>query len=236
MGTPHMSANRGDVAETIFLPGDPLRAKFIAENFLTDVVCYNTVRNMFGYTGLYKGRRISAQGTGMGIPSISIYVNELINEYGCQNLIRVGTAGGLREDAKVRDIVLAMSACHDSATNNIRFRGMTYAPTANFELLNHAYNAAKKRGLSVKVGPIFSTDTFYNDDPNEFKIWADHGVAAVEMEAAALYTLAAKYQRRALCICTISDNLVTHESMSPENREKSLREMIEIGLESTESF
>ena len=191
---------------------------------------------MFGFTGRYKGRRISVQGTGMGIPSISIYANELMTEYGCKNLIRVGTAGGLREDIKVRDLVLAMSAAHDSRTNDIRFRGATYCPTANFELLYNAYNYAKQKGVSTHVGQIFSTDTFYNDDPEEFKMWAKHGVMAVEMEAAALYTLAAKHQCRALCMCTISDNLVTHESMSPEDREKSLKQMIEIALESTASL
>ncbi|MEI6285214.1 MAG: purine-nucleoside phosphorylase [Bacillota bacterium] len=236
MGTPHIGANIGDIAETILLPGDPLRAKLIAETYLTDVVQYNKVRNMFGYTGYYQGRRVSVQGTGMGIPSISIYVNELITTYGCQNLIRIGTAGSLRADVKVRDIVLGMSAAHDSAINNIRFRGMTYCPTADFTLLNNAYNAAMSKNLSVRVGQIMSADTFYNDDPEEYIIWANHGVMAVEMEAAGLYTLAAKHNRRALCICTISDSLVTHESMSADDRQNSLQQMIEIALESTKAL
>lgn len=236
MATPHIGANPGDIAETILLPGDPLRAKLIAETYFTDVVQYNRVRNMFGYTGYYQGRKISVQGTGMGVPSISIYVNELIREYGCQNLIRIGTAGSLRADVKVRDIILGMSAAHDSGINDIRFRGMTYCPTADFKLLNSAYNAATSKSLPVRVGQILSTDTFYNDDPEEYKIWANHGVMAVEMEAAALYTLAAKYNRRALCICTISDSLVTHESMSAEDRQNSLQQMIEVALESTKAI
>lgn len=232
MSTPHISANKGEIAEIILLPGDPLRAKFIAENYLENTVCYSSVRNMLGFTGLYKGKRISVQGTGMGIPSISIYVNELINEYNCRKFIRIGTAGGLSPDVKVRDIILAMSASHDSNFNNIRFKGMTYCPTADFTLLNNAYKISLNMGLNPIVGPIISSDTFYNDDKKEYKIWSEYKVLAIEMEAAALYTYAAKYNRQALCICTISDSLVSYESISSQDRQLALKKMIEIALNS----
>jgi purine-nucleoside phosphorylase len=227
----HIGGKRGDIAETVLLPGDPLRAKFIADNFLENVVCYTEVRGMLGFTGTYKGKKISVQGTGMGLPSISIYVNELINDFGCQNLIRIGSCGGLQEDVKVRDIVLAQGACTDSSMNKLAFKGMDYAPIANFELLKSAYDIGMKLKAPIKVGNIFSADTFYNDDEEEWKIWARAGVLAVEMEAAALYRLAAKFRKKALGIMTVSDHLVTKEALSAQERQTTFKQMMEIGLE-----
>ena len=165
MATPHLGAKKGDIAETVLLPGDPLRAKYIAETFLEDVVQYNNVRGMLGFTGTYKGKRVSVQGTGMGVPSIGIYTHELINEYGCKNLIRIGTAGSLQEDVKIRDVVIAMAASTDSAINKLRFNGADYAPTASAELLFKAYEAGKAKGLNMKPGNVLTSDTFYGDDP-----------------------------------------------------------------------
>ncbi|WP_066504822.1 purine-nucleoside phosphorylase [Abyssisolibacter fermentans] len=227
----HIGAKKGDIAETILLPGDPLRAKYIADNFLDNVFCYNEVRGMYGYTGEYKGKRISVQGTGMGIPSISIYVNELITEYGVKNLIRIGTCGSVREDIKVRDVILAMSASTTSHINRLRFNGMDFAPTANFDLLLKAYNIAKEKNLDVKCGNVLTSDLFYGDDPNAWKHWASFGVLAVEMETAGLYTLAAKYGVNALSVLTISDSIVTGEKTTSQEREKTLNDMIEIALE-----
>lgn len=228
--TIHLNAKPGQIAETVLLPGDPLRAKFIAEHFLEDVAQHNTVRGMNGYTGTYQGHRVSVQGTGMGIPSISIYVHELINEYGCKNLIRIGSCGALQPDLKLMDVVLAQATSTDSHINRLRFSGMDYAPTADFGLLLKAYQAAEQKGIDVHVGNILSSDTFYSDDPDSWKIWADFGVLAVEMEAAGLYTLAAKFGVRALAICTVSDNIVHQQAISSEARETALRNMIEIGL------
>jgi len=230
----HIAAKQGDIANTILLPGDPLRAKFVAETFLENIVCYNEVRGMFGFTGTYKGKRVSVQGTGMGIPSISIYANELITEYGVQNLIRIGTCGAMQEDIHLKDVILAMSASTDSSMNKIRFNNMDFAPTASFSLLLRAYNNAVKADIPVKVGNIFSTDTFYGDNPEDWKHWAEFGVLAVEMEAAALYTLAAKYKVNALAILTVSDSLITHELSTAEERQKTFRKMIEIALETAE--
>ena len=203
----HIAAKAGEIAEAVLLPGDPLRAKFIAETFFENPVRYSEVRNMFGYTGMYKGKRVSVQGTGMGIPSISIYVNELFKDYGVKKAIRVGTAGSLQEHVKIRDLVIAMSASTDSAVNQIRFSGMGYAPTSSFNLLKKAYDAAVARGWTPHVGPVLSSDSFYTEDPEQWKLWAKFGVLAVEMEAAELLTLAAKYKREALAILTISDSL-----------------------------
>jgi len=225
MGTPHIGANRGDVAETILLPGDPLRAKYIAETFLEDVVQYNNVRGMLGFTGTYKGKKISVQGTGMGIPSIGIYSYELITEFGVKNLIRIGTAGSYQEDVKIRDVVIAMSASTDSSINKLRFNGADYAPTASPDLVFKAYEIAKKKGLNVKAGNVFTSDTFYGDDPNEF------GVLCVEMETAQLYTTAAKLGVNALTLLTISDSFITHEVTSAEERQTTFNEMIEVALE-----
>lgn len=230
----HIGAKPGDIAETILLPGDPMRAKFVAENMLDNAVCYNQVRGMLGFTGAYHGKRVSVQGTGMGIPSISIYVNELISEYGVKNLIRIGTCGALQPDLKLRDILLAMSASTDASFNKLRFGGKDYAPTASFLLLKKAYDAARQKDIAVKVGNILSSDTFYVDNPDSWKIWADFGVLAVEMETAALYTLAARFGANALTILTVSDSLVTHQAESSEAREKAFIQMAEIALEVVE--
>lgn len=230
MSTPHIEAKQGDIAETILLPGDPLRAKYIAETFLENPVCYNEVRNMLGYTGTYKGKKISVQGTGMGIPSISIYATELMKEYNVQNLVRVGTCGAIQKDVKIRDVILSMSASTDSQTNKKVFGNMDYAPTANFELLKKAYDAGVEKGLQLKVGNVFSADIFY-DDYAEHEKWAQYGILAVEMEAAALYTLAAKYGRKALAILTVSDHILTGEATSPEERQTTFNQMIEVALE-----
>ncbi|MEZ4631282.1 MAG: purine-nucleoside phosphorylase [Deinococcales bacterium] len=231
MSTPHISAKAGDIAETILLPGDPLRAKHIAETMLEDVQCYNQVRNMFGYTGTYKGKRVSVQGTGMGMPSISIYVHELIKVYGVKQLIRVGTCGAMQPDLKLRDVIIAMSASSNSGINKNRFQGMDFAPTASFKLLKKAYDIAQAKGIEARVGSILSSDTFYNDNPEIWKLWAAYGVLAVEMEAAALYTLAAKFGVDALCLLTVSDSLVSHQEEPAEAREKAYTRMFEIGLE-----
>jgi len=230
----HIGAKKGDIASTVLLPGDPLRAKYIAENFLIDAICYNEVRGMYGYTGTYKGKRISVQGTGMGIPSISIYVNELITNYRTKNLIRIGSCGSMQADIKIRDVILAMSASTDSNINKIRFYGMDYASTANFDFLKKAYDIALEKGISVKVGSVLTTDTFYNDDPNSWKHWANYGILAVEMETAALYTLAAKFKVNALSILTVSDSLVTREETTSEERQKTFNQMVEIALELAE--
>ncbi|ACD24596.1 purine-nucleoside phosphorylase [Clostridium botulinum] len=227
----HINAPEGAIAESILLPGDPLRAKFIAENFLEDVVCYNEVRGMYGFTGTYKGKRVSVQGTGMGVPSISIYVNELIQSYGVKNLIRVGTCGGYHEKVKVRDLVIAMSACTDSNLNLVRFQGRTYAPTASFDLLKPAYDLAVEKGFEPKVGPIYSSDIFYGDDNEDWKKWADFGCLGVEMEAAALYTIAAKYNVNALALLTVSDHFITGEVTSAEERQTTFTNMIEVALD-----
>ena len=230
----HIGAKEGDIAGTVLLPGDPLRAKYIAENFLTGAICYNKVRGMYGYTGTYKGKRISIQGTGMGIPSISIYVNELITNYKAKNLIRIGSCGSMQADIKIRDVILAMSASTDSHINKIRFNGMDYAPTANFNLLKRAYDIALEKDISVKVGSVLTSDTFYNDDPNSWKHWANYGVLAVEMETAVLYTLAAKFKVNALSILTVSDSLVTREETTSEERQKTFNQMVEVALELAE--
>ncbi len=229
--TPHISAPFGAIAEAILLPGDPLRAKYIAENFLENPVLYNQVRNMFGYTGTYKGKRVSVQGTGMGIPSASIYIHELMQFYGCKTLIRVGTAGAITENLQLRDLVIAQAASTDSSINNLRFAGQNYAPIADFELMRRAYDHAKVKGMPVRVGNVLSTDTFYHDQPDAYKLWAQFGVLAVEMEAAGLYTLAAKFGVQALTILTISDHLVTRQQTTPQERQETFNQMIEVALE-----
>ena len=226
----HIGAAKGDIAETVLLPGDPLRAKMIAETFLENPVCYNEVRGMYGYTGTYHGKRVSVQGTGMGMPSISIYVNELISEYGVKNLIRVGTCGALQKKVGVRDVILAMGACTDSNVNNLRFKGMNYAPTASFELLTKAVKAAEEKNITPHVGNIMTSDTFYQDDSQGWKLWAHYNVLAVEMETAELYTLAAKYGVKALAVLTVSDHIVTQEITSAEERQNTFKQMIEIAL------
>lgn len=227
----HINAPDNAIAETILLPGDPLRAKYIAETFLENAECYNTVRNMLGYTGEYKGKRISVQGTGMGIPSISIYIHELMESYGVQNLIRVGTCGAIQKDVKVRDVILAMSASTDSQMNRLTFKGIDYAPTASFELLQNAYKTGVDKGLKMKVGNVFTADMFYNDHA-ELEKWAQYGILALEMETAALYTLAAKFGRKALSILTVSDHVLTGEITTAEERQTTFNEMIEVALDS----
>lgn len=227
----HIEAKEGQIAETVLLPGDPLRAKYIAETFLTDVEQYNRVRNMFGYTGTYKGQRVSVQGTGMGIPSMMIYAEELITGYNVKNLIRVGTAGGMQKDVKVRDVILAQGATTDSAVVKNTFDNQVqFAPIADFELLKTAYDIAIEQGMEVKVGNILSADRFYNTELDKKKL-ADYGVLATEMEAAGLYTLAAKYNRKALAILTISDHLITGEETSSDEREKTFNDMMIVALE-----
>ncbi len=228
----HIGAKPGAIAETILLPGDPLRAKYIAETFLEGAECYNNVRGMLGYTGTYKGKRVSVQGTGMGVPSISIYVNELMQSYDVQNLIRVGTCGAIQEDIKVRDVIIAMSASSDSQTNRLLFNQIDFAPTASFELLHKAYQVATERNLSVKVGNIFTSDSFYRESMDLYKKLAAYQVLAVEMESSALYTLAAKYKRNALSILTVSDHILTGEETSSEERQTTFNEMIEVALDS----
>jgi len=230
----HIGAKEGDIASTVLLPGDPLRAKYIAENFLTGTNCYNKVRGMYGYTGVYKGKRVSIQGTGMGIPSISIYLNELITSYKAKNLIRIGSCGSMQPDIKIRDVILAMSASTDSHINKIRFNGMDYAPTANYNLLKRAHDIASEKDIALKIGSVLTSDTFYNDDPNSWKHWANYGILAVEMETAVLYTLAAKFKVNALSILTVSDSLVTREETTSEERQKTFNQMVEVALELVE--
>ncbi len=230
----HIDAKPGDIAGTVLLPGDPLRAKHIADTMLEQVTCYNQVRNMYGFTGLYKGKKVSIQGSGMGIPSIAIYASELISSYQVRRLIRVGSCGAIQPDLKLRDVILAMSACTDSSFNKLRFHGMDYAPAASFRLLKNAYDVAMNKGIAVKVGNILSSDNFYNADPELWKLWAAYGVLAIEMESAALYTLAAQHQVEALTILTVSDSLVTGEEEPADAREKAFTQMFEIALEIAE--
>ena len=227
----HIGAKLGDIAETVLLPGDPKRAKWIAENYLENVFCYTDIRGMLGLTGTYKGKKISIQGTGMGIPSISIYITELMKDYGVKNLIRVGSAGSYQEDIKVRDVIIAMSTSTNSNINNRRFNGTNFSPTANFELFRMALKVAEEKNIKIKAGNVLTSDEFYNDNSDYYKKWADFGVLAVEMETAGLYTLAAKYKVKALSILTISDSLVSPEITSAEEREKTFSEMIELALE-----
>ena len=228
----HIGAKKGEIADTILLPGDPLRAKYIADNFLEDIKLYNEVRGMYGFTGKYKGKEVSVQGTGMGVPSISIYANELINEYDVQKLIRVGTCGAIQKDVKVRDVILAQGATTDSQANNLIFGGINYTPIADFELLKKAYEAGLEKGLNIRVGNVFTSDTFYRDNAKEVnELLAKYKVLAIEMESSALYTLAAKFDRQALSVLTVSDHIITGEETTAEERQTTFNEMIEIALE-----
>ena len=227
----HIAAKQGEIASTVLLPGDPLRAKYVAENFLEKVRCYNEVRGMLGFTGEYKGKRISVQGSGMGLPSLSIYVHELFSEYHVSRIIRIGTCGSIQPDLKVMDVILAQTASTDSHINKLRFRGMDYAPAATFTLLQAAWLAAEARKIPVRVGNILSTDVFYQDEPEAWKLWAEYGVLGLEMESNGLYTLAAKFKAEALSVLTVSDNILTGEMASSEQRERMLNQMIEIALE-----
>lgn len=227
----HIGAEQGEIAKIVLLPGDPLRAKYIAETFLEDVTQYNTVRNMFGFTGTYKGVPVSVQGTGMGVPSISIYVEELIREYGVEVLIRVGSAGAMHKDIHVRDVVLAQGATTDSAINRQTFNNQVdFAPISDFGLLKTAYDQSIENGYDVKVGNVLTADRFYNDELDKMKL-ADYGVLATEMEAAALYTIAAKHGKKALAILTISDHIITGEETTAEERETTFNDMMVIALE-----
>ena len=226
----HINAKKGEIAPTVLLPGDPMRAKWIAETFFENPLLYNDVRGMFGYTGTYKGKPISVQGTGMGAPSISIYAHELINDFDVQKLIRVGSAGSYQKEIKIRDIVIAMAASSNSRMNTMPFQGENFAPTANAELFLAAINAAKEKNIPVKAGNILTSDIFYQEDVNYYKKWAKYGVLCVEMETASLYTLAARFHVKALSLLTISDSLVTHETTTSEERAQTFKEMIEIAL------
>ena len=227
----HIAAKEGEIAEAILLPGDPLRAKFVAENFLENAKLYNEVRGMLGFTGTYKGKKVSVQGTGMGIPSISIYANELFRDYGVKRAIRIGSAGSIQEGLKIRDIVIAMTASTDSGANKIRFGGRDFAPAATFSLVKKAWELADEKGWNFVVGPVLSSDMFYTEDPQEWKLWAKFGVLALEMETSELYTLAAKYGRECLSLLTISDSLISQEITTAEERQTTFTKMIEIALE-----
>ncbi|MCF6273800.1 MAG: purine-nucleoside phosphorylase [Rhodobacteraceae bacterium] len=229
--TIHIGAKPGDIAETALLPGDPYRARWVAENFLEGAVLVNEVRGMLGYTGTYKGNRVTVHGTGMGMASLSIYVNELIKDYGVQTLIRIGSAGAMQKSIKLRDVVLAMSATTLNTPSSSLFKELNFAPTADFSLLSAAQTAAKAASVTTHIGGIFSSDTFYDERPDLSEQMTRHGILAVEMEAAELYILAARYQRRALGIMTISDHLLTGESLPSEQREQSFGSMVEIALE-----
>ena len=228
----HIGAKDGEIADRILLPGDPLRAKWVAENFLENPVQYNSVRNIFGFTGGYKGERVSVQGTGMGVPSISIYVHELFAEYEVQRAIRIGTCGAIQDQTKVGDLVLAISASTDSAVNRRATNGLDYAPHADFHLLSAAFEAAKrlKSSVGLHVGGVSSMDQFYDTTDALEKLRA-YNVLALEMEASALYTLAARFKRQALAVLTVSDHVITHEAMDATARERTLKEMVEVGLE-----
>jgi len=232
MATPHINAPEGAFAEDILLPGDPLRAKFIADTFLTDVELVTDVRNMFGYTGFYKGKRISVMGTGMGIPSISIYAKELITEYGVKRLVRVGSCGAVSTDVKVRDIIIAQAACTDSNVNRARFKGHDYAAIADFGLLSNAVNAAKEHNIKVSVGNVFTADLFYSPDASMFDTVEKMNVLGVEMEAAGLYGVAAEFGAKALCVVTVSDHIRTGEETTAQERQTTFNGMIELTLES----
>ena len=226
----HINAPIGAIADSVLLPGDPLRAKFIAENFLEDAKCYNEVRGMYGFTGTYKGKKVSVQGTGMGQPSLSIYVQELFQFYDVQKAVRIGTAGAVSEDVPCRSVILANGASTDSSLQTNRFGLNHYAPVPSFELLYTAYNKAKELGIKTKVGPCFSGDRFYDKD-DAWKLWKKFGIIGIEMEAAELYTLAAEFNRKALAILTVSNNFVTGEETTAEERQLSFKDMMLLALE-----
>ena len=231
MATPHNNAKENAFAKAVLMPGDPLRAKFIAETFLTDVVQVNSVRNMFGYTGYYKGKKVSVMGSGMGMPSIGIYSHELYSFYGVEKIIRVGTCGAYSPDCKVFDVIIAQGACTNSNWSHQYSLPGTLSAISNFEMLNDAYNIAKENKMRVHVGNILSSDIFYNDRPDVWKQWAKMGCLGVEMECYALYTTAALLNKKALCILTVSDSFITHEETTPEQRQTSFVDMIKLALE-----
>jgi len=226
----HIEAKSGDIAETILLPGDPLRAKFVADNLLEDSFCFNKVRNMFGYTGTYNDKRASIMGTGMGMASVSLYVHELVKDYGVKNLIRVGTCGAIQEDLEVGQVILVTGSSGDFGANRSYFDDLHYAAISDFSLLLDAYEAAKKLNIDTMQGPIFSTDTFYDTQPDRWNKWTEHGILAVEMETQILLTLGARYGVRTLSILTVSDNIITGKSSSTQEREQSYMDMMRIAL------
>ncbi|MBF9058359.1 purine-nucleoside phosphorylase [Rhodobacterales bacterium HKCCSP123] len=228
--TVHIGARPGEIAETVLMPGDPLRAKWAAETFLDNPVCVNEVRGMLGFTGTWRGHRVTIHGSGMGMPSLSIYANELIRDYGAQTLIRIGSAGAMQDAVRLRDIVLAMTSSTLSTPSRGMFRELNYAPCADFGLLQAAHAAAQAKAITTHVGGIYSSDVFYDERPDLNEQMMRHGILAVEMEAAELYTLAARYGRRALAVLTISDHLVTGEALPSEDRQSSFSDMVEIAL------
>nr|WP_298059114.1 purine-nucleoside phosphorylase [uncultured Halomonas sp.] len=231
MATPHINAEMGDFADTVLMPGDPLRAKYIADTYLENIRQVNDVRNMFGYTGTYKGREISVMGHGMGIPSVSIYAKELITDYGVKSLIRVGSCGAVRDDVNVRDVVIGMGASTDSKVNRMRFNDHDFAAIADFELIQHAVAAAKARNVPVKVGNMFSADLFYNPQTDMAELLKRYGIVGVEMEAAGLYGVAAEFGARAMTICTVSDHILKGDSLSSADRQTTLDDMMLIALD-----
>jgi purine-nucleoside phosphorylase len=226
----HIGAAAGQIAPHVLMPGDPLRAKWIAETFLEDAACYSEIRGMYGFTGTWKGHPVSVQGSGMGLPSMSIYLNELFQEYDVQSVVRVGSCGALSSELGLRDLVIASGACTDSSVNRIRFEGLDYAPVADFHLLRRAWEAAQGLPVTSKVGLILSSDSFYHPRPELTQRMAEYGVLAVEMEASALYTLAAEYGRQALAICTVSDHIVTGEETTAEERQETFGHMVDVAL------
>jgi len=228
--TIHIGAKPGDIAETVLMPGDPYRARWAAQTFLEDAKLVNEVRGMLGYTGTWRGHPVTIQGSGMGMPSLSIYANELIRDYGAQTLIRIGSAGAMQPQLKIRDLVLAMSACTLSTPSRGIFRELNFAPTADFSLLHAAWQAAQKLDVTTHAGQIYSSEVFYDERPDLNEQMQRHGVLCVEMEAAELYTLAARYGRRALAVLTISDHLLTHEALPSDQRERSFGDMVEVAL------
>lgn len=232
MTTPHINAVDGAFAETVLMPGDPLRAKYIAETFLDNPVQVTDVRNMLGFTGTYKGKRVSVMGSGMGIPSCSIYATELIREYDVKNIIRVGSCGSVNKDIKVLDIVIGMGACTDSKVNRTRFNNHDFAAIASYELLEKAVNSAKAHGIKARVGNIYSADLFYTPEDDIFDVMEKYNILGVEMEAAGLYGVAAEFGANALCICTVSDHIRTGEQTTSDERQSSFNEMVVIALDS----
>lgn len=226
----HIGAAPGQVAPHVLMPGDPLRARWIAETLLDDATCYTEIRGMYGYTGTWKGHRVSVQGSGMGLPSISIYLNELFTEYDVQAVVRVGSCGALTHDLGLRDVVIASGACTDSSVNRIRFEGLDYAPVADFDLLRRAHDATRDQQVTSHVGLLISSDSFYHPRPELVSRMVEYGVLAVEMEASALYTLAAKFRRRALAVCTVSDHVLTGEETTALERQESFGPMVEVAL------
>ena len=229
--TIHIGANPGDIAETVLMPGDPYRARWAAETFLEDAVCINEVRGMLGYTGTWKGQRVTIQGSGMGMASLSIYANELIRDYGAKTLIRIGSCGAMQEAVKVRDIIIAMTSTTLSTPSRGILRELNFAPCADYGLLRAAADAAEARGTPTHVGGIYSSDVFYDERPDLNEQMTRHGILGVEMEAAELYILALRHKVRALAVLTVSDHLLTGEALPSEQREKSLGDMVEIALE-----